>query len=777
MAHRTQIGAAWGYGDNGGGTTIPLASHDITAGSLVVVAFRHESSDTTMVVTDSASGTWSTAIGQFNGGVKVWLAYSYNHPGGTGIVITGTMGVSQSYRYGAAIELSGIDSTDPIQSGATVTSTTAPLDHSVSFTGDVDIFSIQGNFSGSSYGIVTGSIINSAAYHLFSILASQSSSPANPEHTGGTGSTANISVVISNISGASAVTASGPSYGAVGVASTNYTIGANDTPITGTVTVTPSDGGDGGTFTPTTVNISTGTPTATLTYTPASVGTKTISFTNNGGLANPSNLSYVVTTYGDTYLDTSVGTWGKFTASSLDSSGVMQTGGHNVIAAWGDAVVNTSGVYDGATFVSGSHLILWGGGHADYSGNEVYAYGPIGQSSRVWRRLRDKTSPAPEDVNEDGSGNPVSRHTYKSLTYIGATRNMMMATGGLARYRDSGSVTLSHTFQFNTASPNTNQPWTTRAAPTEAAIVSAYDSTTDKVWSCRTTSGNIQVYDCAANSYSDAYSKSPGFGTNAASAIDESRGLWGIYGTSGFQFYRLNAGTGNDYYTPSTTGTAPTGQGGIVWDEVDDRFVIWNGNGKQVFFLTPPSTSPYQGGNAWVWSSETAGTGETPTSQVSNGTFGRFALVNEAGKRMYVLQNVYTDDVYLYRPTSAVMEISRPSAITAGTWTDEAGGTLTVTDVNDNSDATGAMDVAGASYDPLPFTADTPKTATSQTFYFRGRDIVPGKQVRQVIFAADGTTVVATGAWHTMTGSLATYSDVLTPTATAYKGEIQTQAA
>ena len=160
MANRTQIGAAWGYGDNGGGTTIPLASHDITAGSLVVVAFRHESSDTTMVVTDSASGTWSTAIGQFNGGVKVWLAYSYNHPGGTGIVITGTMGVSQDYRYGAAIELSGIDSTDPIQSGATVTSTTAPLDHSVSFTGDVDIFSIQGNFYGSSYGIVTGSIIN-----------------------------------------------------------------------------------------------------------------------------------------------------------------------------------------------------------------------------------------------------------------------------------------------------------------------------------------------------------------------------------------------------------------------------------------------------------------------------------------------------------------------------------------------------------------------------------------------------------------------------------------
>lgn len=90
---------------------------------------------------------------------------------------------------------------------------------------------------------------------------------------------------------ATAVTMTGPSSGAVGVASTNFTIGANGT-ITGTVTVTPSDGGGGGTFTPTSVAISSGTPTATFTYTPASSGAKTISVTNNGGLTNPSNITY-----------------------------------------------------------------------------------------------------------------------------------------------------------------------------------------------------------------------------------------------------------------------------------------------------------------------------------------------------------------------------------------------------------------------------------------------------------------------------------------------------
>lgn len=90
---------------------------------------------------------------------------------------------------------------------------------------------------------------------------------------------------------ATAVTASGPGGGTVLVASTNFTVGANGT-ITGTVVVTPSDGGGGGTFTPTTVSISSGSPVATFTYTPSTAGAKTISFTNNGGLTNPANLTY-----------------------------------------------------------------------------------------------------------------------------------------------------------------------------------------------------------------------------------------------------------------------------------------------------------------------------------------------------------------------------------------------------------------------------------------------------------------------------------------------------
>jgi hypothetical protein len=96
---------------------------------------------------------------------------------------------------------------------------------------------------------------------------------------------------------ATAITMSGPTTGTVGSPSSNFTIGANGV-ITGTIVVTPSDSGAGGTFVPTTVSISSGTPTAQFTYNAASSGAKTISVTNNGSLTNPSNITYTASASG-----------------------------------------------------------------------------------------------------------------------------------------------------------------------------------------------------------------------------------------------------------------------------------------------------------------------------------------------------------------------------------------------------------------------------------------------------------------------------------------------
>lgn len=77
--------------------------------------------------------------------------------------------------------------------------------------------------------------------------------------------------------------------GPVGSAGSPFTAGANGT-ITGTVTVTPSVAGV--TFSPTSAGINTASPTATFTPTAASAGTYTVAVANNGGLTNPSGISY-----------------------------------------------------------------------------------------------------------------------------------------------------------------------------------------------------------------------------------------------------------------------------------------------------------------------------------------------------------------------------------------------------------------------------------------------------------------------------------------------------
>ncbi len=151
-----------------------------------------------------------------------------------------------------------------------------------------------------------------------------------------------IDSIAEQVPAATAVTLSGPSTGLSGVASSNFTVGANGA-ITGTVVVTPSDGGAGGTFTPTTVSISSGTPTGTFTYTPASAGAKTISVTNNGSLSNPSNITYTVSSPA-----TAVTLTGPTSGLAGSASSNFNVGANGVIT--GTVVVTPSDGGAGGTF-------------------------------------------------------------------------------------------------------------------------------------------------------------------------------------------------------------------------------------------------------------------------------------------------------------------------------------------------------------------------------------------------------------------------------------------
>lgn len=91
---------------------------------------------------------------------------------------------------------------------------------------------------------------------------------------------------------ATSVVVNGPTSGLAGAPSTAFSVGLNGS-YSGTVRVTPSDGGSG-TFNPAYVDLVNG-GAGSFTYTPTGTGTKSITLSNDKGLQNPNAAPYVVT--------------------------------------------------------------------------------------------------------------------------------------------------------------------------------------------------------------------------------------------------------------------------------------------------------------------------------------------------------------------------------------------------------------------------------------------------------------------------------------------------
>lgn len=359
------------------------------------------------------------------------------------------------------------------------------------------------------------------------------------------------------------------------------------------------------------------------------------------------------------------GEWVVVPGGTLDVSGAAWTGPSpggvstytTVMAAWGGACINTKGVHIGGTFVPGFFMIFFGGGHTDYAGNEVYAFGPIDSETPVWARLRDPTIPAPINQAEDAFGNPSSRHSYSSLIYDGfGTENRMLCIGNTSWYQNAGQSGIVHAFDFTVVDPNSMQPWSAISDAGFPSDAAALDETTRVVWShvMSGSANTIGTYDIATGQHVREIFASPTFGNfSASAAVDSGRKLVAFFGAFGLNFHRYSGSTTlvGDYYTPSTTGVAPPfGVFGLIRDTVNDRFVVWNDDGKTLWFLTPPANNPYQGGDPWVWSSVTPSTGATPGAATAAGTYSKFQFLDAGAYQLYVLCNATNQPVYAFRP-------------------------------------------------------------------------------------------------------------------------------
>lgn len=289
----------------------------------------------------------------------------------------------------------------------------------------------------------------------------------------------------------------------------------------------------------------------------------------------------------------------------------------------------SGGAYDSRR----QRLVVWGGGHRGYAGNELYAFDV---DALKWERL---TSPSPVSAYDGKNpalpdGNPVSRHTYNNLVYLPPPYDALWAQGG-SRWWEGGSDKATWMFDFEA------KQWR-RLADTEQSYYlnySAYDPVENKVW--HHPNQHLQSYDPQTDRWT-GYGKKRGLWADRSNAIDPKRRLLVLIGQGQALAYDLTGADGfrqNKLKTTGATEILKARSPGFVYDPVSDRLVAWGG-GPDVYTLNLDTL-------VWERHPPASGNKVLPTEPSARGTYGRFQYV--PAYNAFVLVNAVDENVYFYK--------------------------------------------------------------------------------------------------------------------------------
>jgi len=255
-----------------------------------------------------------------------------------------------------------------------------------------------------------------------------------------------------------------------------------------------------------------------------------------------------------------------------------------VVEAWSGGIADTRR----------NRMIIWGGGHNDYWGNEIYA---LDLNLLKIQRLNDpgpitNVASCPEAyVN----GTPSSRHTYGSLSYI-AYADRMFAFGGSKSscgYFSSSTWTLDlETLKWQQMNSSGTVP---KAGPGQ---VSDYDPNTRLVYLHDYVSG-LYAYDFDKDTWRLVTSDPYGIDYHMNAVVDPKRELFFIIGSvsahnGGIQVFNLKVKGGHERQSWSVSGCGEllaSGSPGLAYDPVQDRIVGWPNWGSTVYLFNPDTRS------------------------------------------------------------------------------------------------------------------------------------------------------------------------------------------
>ena len=293
----------------------------------------------------------------------------------------------------------------------------------------------------------------------------------------------------------------------------------------------------------------------------------------------------------------------------------------SVVGAWNSGALDTNR----------NRLIVWGGGHTDYYGNEMYA---VNLNTSTIERITDPTVPIASSCTEglENDTVPNSRHTYDGIAYMANVDRLFVFGGSLSPcgFFSDG------TWTFDMASLTWQKMNPSGDIPHKVSgVVTAYDPNTGNVY--LHDDQYLYSYSFAANSF-QRLSGSNSIDYHLSGTIDPVNKKFVMVGTGNVYVYDIAPGSSYTRVNLATTGGSSIVNSyypGLAFDSSQGKIVAWNG-GDTVYVLDLASAS---------WSPITfpGGPGAPPAS----GTYDRWSYSPASG--VFVLVNSMDSNVYTLR--------------------------------------------------------------------------------------------------------------------------------
>jgi hypothetical protein len=316
------------------------------------------------------------------------------------------------------------------------------------------------------------------------------------------------------------------------------------------------------------------------------------------------------------------GTWLRSVAPSPDVY-------PNVIRPW------SGGAYD----TKRDRLIVFGGGHGDYNGNEVYAFD---MRDFRWRRLTEPSAfPKGDEENRSESGAhpdgaPVSRHTYEYLEYVPSVDRFFVGGGAGLWYSGQFGDTETYLFDLDAAK------WSRHGECPCAGVATTAIGPDGRVWmhGSHGREAVLAAFDAKTSEWT-RYAEFRGWlGYGRTGEIDPVERKFVMIGSGDLRVWDLDH-PGRQHVVAETTGAREAERldyPGAAYHPGTKRIVVWGG-GVAVYELDVKHLR-------WA-RRETRGTNTTPPAAARQGTFGRWRYVPSLD--VFVVVNDVCGNVFAYR--------------------------------------------------------------------------------------------------------------------------------